>query len=218
MLKLKLELTEAYPISVEVISLDLSLLDSPTALYNQIKDKGLKVDILINNAGLGFFGSFKDISWEKDQETLFLDFITPIHLTKLFLNDMLERKLGYILQVASTAAYQACPSIAVYGAAKSALLLFGEALNYELKGTNVSCTVLSPGPTRTDFQRRAGIKVPPFSMHSKEVSEIGIQAMLERASTKIAGASNFFLVFIQRFLPRTLVTWMVNQIMRRWAE
>jgi hypothetical protein len=103
------------------------------------------VDVLVNNAGYGLYGEFSTLDWKRERNMLELDVIVPLHLTKLFLPGMLERGFGFILNIASVGAYQPSPTYASYSAAKSFILNFTEALSYELRGTGVRATALSPG-------------------------------------------------------------------------
>lgn len=212
------EISDRYKVEVEIVSMDLSAAESPTALYEQIKKAGRAVDVLVNNAGFGVYGEFKDVSWEKEKEMLDLNMITVTHLTKLFLSDMLDRNFGYILNVASTGAYQATPLYAIYSATKSFVLLFSEALNYELKNTNVKCTVLSPGVTETEFHKVAG---QPYGwyhrvtmMKSEDVAQIGIESMLKGKPSLVAGLMNAITIWLNRFSPRSLSTASAYHLMK----
>ena len=115
--------------------MDLAVPDAPKALYDQLKQAGKQVDVLVNNAGYGLFGMFTDQPWEKQKQMLDLDIVALTHLTKLFVPDMVARKFGAVLQVASIAAYQPAPTYASYAGAKSYVLFFSEALDHELSGT-----------------------------------------------------------------------------------
>lgn len=204
------EISDRYRVEVEIIAMDLSAVESPVALYEQIKKTGRTADVLVNNAGFGVYGEFKDIPWETEMEMLELNMITVAHLTKLFLSDMLDRNFGYILNVASTGAYQATPLYAIYSATKSFVLLFSEALNYELKNTNVKCTALSPGVTETEFHKVAGQQYTLYHrltmMTSEDVAKIGIESMLKGKPSLVAGSMNAITIWLNRFSPRSLST------------
>ncbi|MFC1853162.1 SDR family NAD(P)-dependent oxidoreductase [candidate division CSSED10-310 bacterium] len=206
---LQQELTAQYDeIEVTVTPLDLTASEAPQRLYDQILKAGKSVDILVNNAGFGVFGTHNDIPWEKEKNMLLLDIVVVAHLTKLFLKDMLDRNFGYILQVSSIGAYQPSPTYASYSATKSFVLSFGEALNYELRNTNVSCTVVSPGVTQTEFLEVAGQEPTLYQrtlmMKSPDVVRIGIKSMLKRKSSVIPGRLNALLAWSNRFVPRRL--------------
>ncbi len=203
---LRQELLARHPVSVRVLPADLSEPDSPQTLYAAIKAAGLSVDILVNNAGYGIYGEHATIPWPQERQMLMLDILAVMQFTKLALADMLQRDSGYILQVSSIGAYQPSPTYAAYGAAKTFVLYFGEALNYELRKTQVSCTVLSPGVTATEFLQVAGQKPTLYQrlmmMQSPEVVRIGLKAMLRRKPSVVAGRLNALMVWSNRCLPR----------------
>lgn len=205
---LQTELTGKFGVQAEIITADLTAPGAPQALYDQIRQAGRQVDVLVNNAGYGLYGLFADIPWEKEQNMLELDIIVPVHLTKLFLKDMLVRNFGYILNVASIGAYQPSPTYASYSAAKSFILFFTEALSYELRNSKVRCTVISPGVTRTEFLKVAGQKPTRYQramvMESEEVTRIGIEAMLRGRPSIVPGWMNALLAWSNRLLPRRL--------------
>lgn len=204
------DLTGRYGIGVQVIPLDLTAPDAPQQLYDQLAAAGTTVDVLVNNAGYGIYGPFLDTPWERAQNMLQLDVLVPIHLTRLLLPGMVARNFGSVLFIASNAAYQPCPLYAAYGAAKSAILSFGEALSYELRQTGVHCTVLSPGFTATEFQQVAGQPQSLYQrltqMQSADVARIGIAAMLAGRPSVVAGRSNAAMALAARFLPRRAAT------------
>lgn len=216
--KLADELRQRHGVKVHVIALDLAPLGAAQALYDRVRDQGLTIDILINNAGFGVHGPFVDVPWEREQEMLLLDIVALVHLTKLFVRDMVARNSGYVLQISSIGAYQPSPTYGTYSAAKSFVLSFGEALSYELRHTNVKVSVLSPGVTETEFLDVAGQKRTLFQrlsmMKSRPVAEIGINAMLAGKPSKVAGAMNALTAWSLRFIPRRLQAAMANAAMQ----
>ena len=150
------ELVERHGVAVDVAILDLTADGAPEELRRRTEHAGRTVDVLVNNAGYGLFGEFSKLDWEREHNMLELDVIVPVHLTKLFLPGMLERGFGHVLNVASIGAYQPSPLYASYSAAKSFVLNFTEALSYELRGTGVHATALSPGVVATEFLHVAG--------------------------------------------------------------
>jgi short-subunit dehydrogenase len=204
------ELRGQHDVEVHVIPVDLSKTDSARELYDRTRELGLQVDVLVNNAGFGIFGDFVGIPWEREREMLELDILTLVHLTKLFLKDMVARGHGYVLQVASIGAYQPSPSYATYSAAKSFVLHFGEAIRYELRGTGVKVSVVSPGVTATEFLEVTGQKPNLYQrlvrMRSRSVAEMGIRAMLKGKPSKVTGRMNFLSVLSLRLLPRRAMT------------
>ena len=193
--KLETELKSAHGATVHVVTADLGAPDAPQALHDRLKGMGITVDILVNNAGFGVFGMDLDIPWDKIRQMLMVDIVALTHMTKLFARGMVERKFGYILQVASIGAYQPSPTYAAYSAAKSYVRSYSQALNFELRGTGVSSTVISPGVTETEFLKVSGQKRTWFHnatmMTSAKVAAIGIEAMLRRRYSIVPGFMNW---------------------------
>jgi short-subunit dehydrogenase len=216
---LKKEISADFGVSVKVISMDLSLPESPQQLYDQVKKEEFVVDVLINNAGFGIYGEFLDIAWENTHQMLQLNMITLAHLTWLFAQDMKTRNFGYILQIASNGAYQPSPLYAAYSASKSFVLSLGEALNYELRGTNVKCTTLSPGITVTEFHLIAGQKEGSLyyqltKLDSMTVAQKGIKALLKGRPSLIPGWIVSVMAWSSQRAPRRLATAMAAWLMR----
>jgi short-subunit dehydrogenase len=216
--KLAGELRERHRVQVHVIALDLAPLGASQQLYDRVRALGVNVDVLVNNAGFGVYGPFVDVPWEREQEMLLLDVVALVHLTKLFVRDMVARNFGYVLQVSSIGAYQPSPTYGTYSAAKAFVLSFGEALSYELRKTNVKVSVLSPGVTETEFLEVAGQQRSLFQrlsiMKSRPVAEIGINAMLAGKPSKVAGAMNALTAWSLRFVPRRMQAAMANAAMQ----
>ncbi len=206
-----------HSVEVTVIAMDLGEPDAAQQLYDAVQAAGKTVDVLINNAGFGLHGEFVTIDWAQEKSMLALDIVTVVHLTKLFVTDMLTRNFGYILQIASSAAYQPIPTYATYGAAKSFVLHFGEALHYELRKTNVHCTVLSPGVTATEFFQVSGQRLTLYQrltmLDSPTVVRIGLNAMLQGRQSVIAGFFNTLVAWSNRLVPRRLSTAIGHRLM-----
>ena len=216
---LKKEISADFGVSVKVISMDLSLSESPQQLYDQLKADDIVVDVLINNAGFGIYGEFLDIDWERTHQMLQLNMITVAHLTWLFAQDMISRNFGYILHIASNGAYQPSPLYAAYSASKSFVLSFSEALNYELRGTNIKCTALSPGITVTEFHKVAGQKAGSLyyrltKMDSMTVAQKGIKALLAGRPSLVPGWMVSVMAWSSQRIPRRLATAMAAWLMR----
>ena len=212
------ELTQTHPIQVRVISQDLSQPESPLALFENVQQQGLTVDVLVNNAGFGDYGPFAKCDWVRHNSMLQLNMVTLTHLTRLFLPPMLERGYGKILNVASTAAFQPGPFMAAYYASKSYVMSFTEALAHEVKDTGITATVLCPGPTRgTDFQARARLGDVDFFKKLKlpeaaAVAQFGYDALERNQVVAVHGLFNRLLVFTNRITPRRAVTNAVGQL------
>jgi short-subunit dehydrogenase len=216
--RLAVELERTRGAKTVVLSADLGAWDSALALYERVQGEQIEVDVLVNSAGFGPFGDFLELPWEKDRDVLLLNVVAVVQLTKLFARDMAERGYGRILQVASTAAFEPVPSMASYGASKAFVSSFGEALAFELKGSGVTCTVVSPGYTQTGFFTAGGQPLSRIKrasmMESREVARIGIKAMLKGRPSVIPGFSNALLIWGSRFAPRRLAVAMSARIVR----
>ena len=216
--ELQADISSRYGVSVEYVTMDLAHPDAPQRLYTQLTKAGRTIDILINNAGQGLFGEFSVVPWESTQQMLKVDIVALTHLTHLFLTGMLERKYGYIMLLSSIGAFQPTPTYAVYSAAKSYVLSFGEALHYELRDTGVHCTVLCPGVTRTEFLQVAGQQPTLYQrlsmMESDRTARIGIEAMLRGRSSIVAGWFSAMFAFTTRFLSRQFLSRLAFLAMR----
>ena len=212
------EITARHKVSIECVAMDLIEADAPQRLYDHLQHQGQSVDVLINNAGQGQFGEFAAVPWERLHQLLMLDIVALTHLTRLFVTEMVQRKSGYLLLIASTGAFQPTPMYAAYSAAKSYVLSLGETLHYELRQTGVRCTVLCPGATRTEFLDVAGQHMTPYQrmtmMDSSTVAQIGIDAMLRGRSCVVAGRLNGLFAWATRLLPRQVLTGLASQAMR----
>lgn len=195
-------------IRVEVIRADLSSPGAAQALYDEVHKRGLKVDFLINNAGSGLHGHFADMKLSEVTSMLRLNIEALTELAHLFLQDMRKAGSGRILNIASTAAFQPGPLMACYYASKAYVLNFSEALSEELRGTGITVTALCPGPTHSEFQKRAGMShieiFTRFSMETRKVARDGVQGMLKGRRLVIAGFLNNLMTFMVRFSPRFL--------------
>lgn len=212
------DLSNRFSIRADVVAMSLAELGAAQRLVDHIRNLDLQVDVLINNAGFGTYGAFVDVAWERDEEMLLLDVVALTHLTKLCVRDMLVRNSGWILQVASIGGYQPSPTYGTYSAAKAYVLSFGEALSYELRGTNVKVSVLSPGVTQTEFFAVAGQQASLYQrlsiMQSRPVAEIGLEAMLRGTPSKVAGRLNALVTWSLRFVPRRWQAAMASNAMQ----
>ena len=154
------ELQSQFGIIVKTVALDLSAPPAPKFLFDQLQRETIPIDLLINNTGFGAFGEFDQMPEEEILGQIQLNITALTHLTKLFLAPMLARRRGRIMNVASIAAFQPGPLMAVYYATKAYVLSFSEALANELRPSGVTVTCFCPGATNTNFARRAGTKAP----------------------------------------------------------
>ncbi len=206
------KLAEKKCVSAFIISFDLSRIEELEDLYSIIKNKCGTVDILINNAGIGFNGEFSDIPWEKHLEVLNLNIVSLTKLTKLFLEDMILKGEGKILNVASTGAYQPGPLIGVYYASKAYVLSFSESLREEVKDNGIQVTTLCPGATKTNFSKRAGKGDLDVAMSAEKVAKIGYNALMKNKGICIPGIMNKVLVFFSKIAPTSLNANIVKKI------
>jgi hypothetical protein len=216
-------LRDRHNVRVDVIEMDLSREEAAQSLFDEVKKFSLEVDFLVNNAGIGDYGLFQEREWPKMNQMIMLNAVTLTHLTHLFVREMVKRKRGRILNVASIAGFQPCPTFAAYAATKAYVLSFTEALHHELRGTNVTATVLCPGPTLTGFQAAADMEgVALFKgrnvMSSSEVAASGYRAMMRGKMLVVPGFMNKAVVQGPRFLPRTLVPVVSRFVMRRVTD
>jgi uncharacterized protein len=202
------ELEAAHGAKSQVVVADLSDAAAPEAVWKALGDRPLEA--LVNNAGYGVAGAVAANPLADELGMFQVNVMSLVALTKLALPGMIGRKSGRILNVASTAAFQPGPFLAAYYASKACVLSYTEALAEELRGTGVSATCLCPGPTRTNFFRRADMEAVPlatrFGLSSAgEVAELGYSAMMARKPIAIAGLLNSLGAFSVRFVPRRLV-------------
>ena len=208
--ELKAELESQYKISVYTIGKDLSANHSAQEVYDETTKQNLQIDYLINNAGFGNFGMFAETDWNREFEMINLNITTLTQFTKLYLQDMVKRRSGRIMNVASTAAFQPGPTMSVYFATKAYVLSFSEAVSNEVRDKGVTITALCPGATETGFQTAGGLdesklfkgkKLPT----AKQVADYGYKAMIKGKSVAIHGIMNYILSNSVRFVPRALV-------------
>lgn len=198
-----------YKVKCKAISFDLSLPNSAQSLVDYMASLNYKIDVLINNAGFGIYGDLVTNSLTSVQDLIQLNVTTLTGLTRLLLPDMIKRRSGRILHVASTAAFLPGPHMASYYASKAFVLSFSEAVSQETKGTGVTITALCPGPTKTEFFERAKMGNARlksiFAADSRKCAEHGIRAMFAGKVVVIDGTFNWIAALSLRFLPRNIV-------------
>ncbi len=218
--ELKSDLEKQYKVKVYVIAKDLSLANSAQEVYQETTDQHIQIDYLINNAGFGDFGMFVETDWNKELQMINLNITTVTQFTKLYLQDMVKRRSGKIMNVASTAAFQSGPTMAVYYATKAYVLSFSEAVDNEVRDKGITITTLCPGATESGFQAAAameesnlvkGKKLPT----SKEVAVYGYEAMLKGKTVAIHGIMNWLMANSVRFTPRALVVKITRKIQNK---
>jgi short-subunit dehydrogenase len=204
------ELEAAFSIRASVVMADLAKPDAAARVLAETAKWGA-VDVLVNCAGLGTHGKFAESDLARELESIAVNVTALTALTKGVLPSMVERKAGKILNVASTAAFQPGPLMAVYYATKAYVLSFSEAIANELEGSGVTVTALCPGPTETEFQKRAGVEKTalfqgPLVMDARRVAKAGYAGLKRGKRLVIPGVLNRLMVQVVRFSPRRLVT------------
>ncbi len=197
--------------------LDLAVPGSCAALEEELTRRQLRPDVLVNNAGIALWGEFASLALADQLQMVHLNVVALTELTRRLLPAMLSRGRGRILNVASTAAFQPGPIMAVYYASKAYVLSLSEALANELERTGVTVTALCPGPTATQFQARAGIGgrswlFQSHVMDAATVARAGYDGMLRGRTVVIPGLRNRVFVFCVRLLPRDVVTRLVRTL------
>jgi short-subunit dehydrogenase len=208
--ELKIELEKQFKVSVHTIGKDLSRVNSAQEVYDETNNQNIQIDYLINNAGFGDFGIFVETDWTKELQMINLNIITLTLLSKLYLQDMVKRRSGKIMNVASTAAFQPGPTMAIYCASKSYVLSFTEALSNEVSDKGITITALCPGATETGFQSAASMDESKLFKDKKlptaeEVAKYGYSSMLNGKTVAIHGFMNYIMANSVRFIPRAMV-------------
>ncbi len=199
------------------LAVDLARPEGPQSVLDEIERRGLAVQVLVNNAGFGVYGPFAAADLARTLEMIQVNVASLTELTRGVLPGMTARRSGRILNVASTAAFQPGPLMAVYYATKAYVLSFSEALANELSGTGVTVTALCPGPTRTAFQERAGLKGTPLAAgplvgDARLIAEAGYRGMLRGRRVIVPGLVNKVMMQAVRISPRRVVTAVARRI------
>lgn len=208
MMKKKLE--ERYGIHVDCVVRDLVRKNAAREIFAYTQRKEIEVDILVNNAGFGDYGRYVDCDWGKQYEMIQVNMTALAQLTHCFLNPMIERGSGKILNVASVASFEPGPLMSVYYASKAFVLSFTEALSVELEGTGVTVTALCPGPTKTGFEKNADLQDSNLFKNLKnasagEVARYGVRALNAKKVIAIHGRWNRAIAGLVKFAPRKWV-------------
>ena len=206
------ELQSAFGVSVIVAAVDLAR----DGFLDEIarKTEGVEISLLVNNAGAAVTGRFFQNDATREAETVRLNCLAPVVLTRHFLPGMVQRRKGGIVIVSSTVSGQPTPYWATYAASKVFDLYFGEALATELRGTGVDSVVVLPGGTKTEFHAVADVREAPMSRAPEQVVETALRSLGHKSSA-VDGFGNRARLAIARLLPRRLVTRIAGQIMSR---
>ncbi|TSJ40270.1 SDR family oxidoreductase [Mucilaginibacter corticis] len=193
--QLAASITTQYKVDARYLAVDLSEAGAADQVVNWFNALSVPLSILINNAGYGVFGRFDENKLAEQMNMLSVNINAVVELTYKLLPVLKEQQQVYILNLASTAAYQAMPGFALYAASKTFILNYSRALAFELKGTSVSVTCLCPGPTDTNFANRAGMDnlaelAEKFNMQPDEVARVGLKALFNKKAEVIPGFLN----------------------------
>jgi short-subunit dehydrogenase len=211
-------------VRVDLITTDLGVPGAASALWTTARTAA-PIDILINNAGFGYFRPFRDADWQRDAELIQLNMTSLVELSRRFIDDRTADRAGaaapgraYLVNIASIGAYQSVPNMALYASSKAFVRNFTEALHDELRGSPISATCICPGGTETAFHAAAGAGdygwVANASMMSAEaVARITVSAMRRGTRTLLPGLPNKLAAWSVRFVPRRIASWLASRIL-----
>jgi uncharacterized protein len=204
---LAMEIRSRHGVKAEIFVADLSQPDAPALIHAYTKDQGLEIELLINNAGFGAYGPFHESNLARQLEMVQVNCAAVVHLTRLYLPEMVARRHGDILILASVAGFQPVPFISVYAATKAFDLLFAEGIAEEVRKFGVHVCALCPGSTTTEFREVAGQPARTFrgAETAEKVARVGLRALAQGKSSVISGFSNRMSVEGQRLAPRRMV-------------
>ncbi|MGB2629193.1 MAG: SDR family oxidoreductase [Candidatus Acidiferrum sp.] len=209
------KLETANGIRAQAVAADLSQPGAPQQIYDFTKRKGIEVDLLINNAGFGQYGELPAVETQRLVDMVQVNCVAVVHLTRLYLAEMVRRKRGDVLILASTASFQAVPYISTYAATKAFDLLFAEGLAEEMKPHGIRVCALCPGSTESEFHAVAGQEEFSRKPESAElVARRGLQALVKGKSYVISGLGNYLGAQSQRLVPRRMVTRIAGNMFR----
>jgi len=214
------EICRASGIRAQYVVMDLTEADAPYRLLEETQKRELTIDMLINNAGFGSMGDFEKLDRARELEMVNLNVKSLVELTHRFLEPMRERRQGTIINVASTAAFQAVPFMATYAATKAFVLSFSQALWEENRPHGIHVLALCPGVTDTNFFAASKIGRPPMRtvQTAEEVVDAALRGLARRKSVVITGWANWLTVEVQRAVPRSLVAKFVGKTLRSRFE
>nr|WP_304680885.1 SDR family oxidoreductase [uncultured Clostridium sp.] len=202
-----------FNIDIKILALDLKNSEDIQDLFNYIEANKLNINILVNNAGIGTFGDFNNIEWKSEEALIDINIKALTKLTKYFLPKVVKEKEGGILNVASTAAFCSGPRMATYYASKAYVLNLTEAIYEEYKAAGIKISCLCPGPVKTSFQDKAGIKksksAKKYLMDAEEVAKICYKDFYKGKVIIIPGFKNKLLVMGNKLMPRSISRKMV---------
>ena len=212
------DIRTAHGVAVEEIVLDLAQTDGAERLYAEVRRRRTgSVDVLVNNAGFGFFGEFVDMPMPRIHDMLALHLLTVTKLVRLFLPEMRERRRGAIINVSSVAGLIPLPYLALYAATKAFMVSLGEGIGREAQPYGVLVQTCCPGRTDTDFHATAGVKSYRAFGGEQTADEVvaeSLAALDRRRSLVVTGWRNRLLTRLQQIMPRRVVLWAAERVLR----
>lgn len=214
------ELGRLTSIRAQYVALDLQQPEAAAQLFEETKKRELEIEMLINNAGYGSMGDFAKLDLNRELEMIQLNVRAVVDVTHRFLRPMRERKRGTIINVASTAGFQAVPYMATYAATKAFVLSFSEALAEENRSHGVHVMALCPGVTETNFFEASEMDRPPMRtiQTPEEVVDAALRGLSRQKITVISGWTNWLTIEAERFVPRSVVTKVAARALRSTFE
>ncbi|HEY4046637.1 MAG TPA: SDR family oxidoreductase [Acidobacteriaceae bacterium] len=205
-----------HSIETQVIVADLEQAEAPQQIFDATEGAGLAVDLLANNAGFGGYGEFLRSDLERELGMVQVNCTAVVHLTRLFLPKMVERRHGSVMIVSSMAAYQPVPYMATYAATKAFDRLLAEALDEEVKRYGVRVSALCPGTTKSEFGQVAGSR-PRENRHFQSAQEValrGLEGLAQGRPWVVPHSMGRLQIFALRFVPRSMVSWAAERMFR----
>jgi short-subunit dehydrogenase len=205
------EISGEHGVRAETVSVDVSDVDARSRLKADVEERGLTVEVLVNNAGFGSGGKFTELDAEEEASIIRTNVESVVALTGHFLPDMVRRGRGAVLNLASLISFQPMPFQATYGASKAAVLSFTEAIHEELRGTGVTITAICPGPVRTEFGEMGGFggaddKIPDrVWLDADKVAEDAIEGLEKGDRVVVPGVMNQLAAFAGHYTPRAML-------------
>lgn len=212
--EIKKQFEEEYKIKCLVISNDLSVSNSGKKVYDEVKKNKIKIKYLVNNAGFGSYGLFRDLDIKSELKMIDLNIRSLVEITHLFIPDLIKNK-GRIMNLSSIAAFQPIPTMATYASTKSFVLYFSESLREELSDSGVSVSCVCPGMTKTNFQKEAGIDETSYGMEAEEVAEISYDKFMQGKGLIITGPMNRISSAFGKLLPSSFSAKIAKQILKK---
>ena len=214
---LKTEVENKYGITVRVLLKDLSDPKSPQEIFSELDQENINVDVLVNNAGFSVHGLFSETDWQKEYEMIQVNIASLTHLTKLYLNKMLENNSGKIMNIASSIGFFSAPLMSIYAATKAYVIHFSEAIASEVNGTGVSIICFCPTTTKSQFWERANAEHSRAHnrmrmMDSATAAKIGYNALKRGNVIATASRMDKLMILFYRFSPRGLYTKIIKYL------